>query len=576
MWQHRWALLSGFLGATASCLVKMAVTFDDPGSSSGEASSSPLLYLSNTYCQTTSWMVDFDSCLLQKIHYVLGTLMVKHRINFTRQFKSLQDMFLEKLASQGIFEIDYCQLAIVPARVLCLIGMLLFNAYMIACFLKGLKVSGSVVGTALSSAANFSLSALYGYTLWGERFNPIWWIGFTCVMMGVLVLSSVQAVDKSSDPPPPSQPPPPKLMSSWKAKQQKQQQDKRSNQNQYQSPARGNPTTITTYGKRESKIKRPSPPSKHIQNENARRSSTLVPKFEPCKTRDSTAELKAQIAEQYVNDPRMTKIIQPPPSLAIKKQSLKPALVDRTFANECMLCEGELFDETTGESPTAIADLSPNCYHILHSKCLKATPKEKGKKTKCPICDQTVSFWSSAKQAAHFAGFWIDRVECLLQEIGPITDENGVDQPRPVDEIRHLLAQDPTLSDNQKQYIDDDPTGLGKGLKAALEWGGYVDYNNCPKGNVKWSQCLRTKGLWEYNAKRDDIWLYEWNSIHPRQRCDNCQIMKRPLDMQCPGCIGSSEEAFYCSQSCQKRGWMHHKMTCSTWQQNGPPTSTGD
>ena len=178
--------------------------------------------------------------------------------------------------------------------------------------------------------------------------------------------------------------------------------------------------------------------------------------------------------------------------------------------------------------------------------------------------------WSSAKQVAHFGGFWMDRVESVLQELGPVVDEKGVNQPRSAGEIRQILQNDVSLSDVQKQYIDDDPTGLGKGLKSALEWGGCVDYNDCSKGHIGYSQCLRTKGIWRFDSKQDDIWLWEWGNAHPRQRCEQCQLMKRPLKVICLGCEGSSEAALYCSESCQKRDWQRHKMTCILWQEKGP------
>jgi hypothetical protein len=282
-----------------------------------------------------------------------------------------------------------------------------------------------------------------------------------------------------------------------------------------------------------------------------------------------------------------------------KKKQLATSLIDRTFANECPLCEGQMFDESTGESPMAIADLSPHCFHVMHAKCLKqqsahsiitttttttTTPTSNNNneqrrrqssstpshKSMCPVCDKSISMWISAKQAAHFAGFWMERVEACLQQLGPPQNDKGVVQPLPASRVRDHLQQDDSLTETQKRYIDDDPTGLGKGLASALEWGGYVDYNDSFKGHVGWSQGLRTQGVWKYDAKRDDFWLWEWGSVHPRQRCDQCQFLKRPLPVACPGCPGSTEAAFYCSESCQKRDWQRHKMTCTLWQTQGP------
>jgi hypothetical protein len=510
MWQHRWALLSGFLGATASCLVKLAITTDR---------SSPLMYLSDEYCQP-NLTEDLDVILLRKIHWALGTLMVRYRINLTHLFRVTQAVFQDWISELGIFEVDWCHFGLVVPRIACLIVMILLNAFMIAAFLKGLNVSGSVVGTALSSASNFSASALYGGLLWKERFATTWWIGFGCVMTGVLVLSSVQAV----------------------AEEKKED---------------------SSYRRSGGKTKK-SFPGAVSTNERP----TIRPSFQP------TPKKSAAALRQYRGSVTSTATTRKAPaaSLFAKKKELTTALIDRTFANECPLCEGQLFDESTGSSISAIADLSPHCFHVIHAKCLKqqqSSPKVNGK-SKCPVCDKSISMWISAKQAAHFAGFWMDRVESALQELGPLVDQQGSPQPRPAEAVRALLRKDDSLSGVQKQYIDDDPTGLGKGLASGLEWGGYVDYNDCAKGHVGWSLCLRTRGIWKYDVKQDELWLWEWDLAHPRQRCEQCQFLKRPLPVTCPGCVGSSEAAFYCSEPCQKRDWQRHKMTCNRWQQHGP------
>ena len=77
----------------------------------------------------------------------------------------------------------------------CLLCMILCNGYMLGTFLKGIEESGSVAGTALSTASNFLSSAIYGYLLWNERFTLLWWVGFTLVCTGVALLS---ALDKNN------------------------------------------------------------------------------------------------------------------------------------------------------------------------------------------------------------------------------------------------------------------------------------------------------------------------------------------------------------------------------------------
>lgn len=89
----------------------------------------------------------------------------------------------------------WCWAVALIARGACLVGMITCNAFMLSSFVQGMVESGSIAGTALASAANFAVSALYGYWLWNERFPLQWWIGFSMVLAGVTLLSTVQVVD---------------------------------------------------------------------------------------------------------------------------------------------------------------------------------------------------------------------------------------------------------------------------------------------------------------------------------------------------------------------------------------------
>jgi len=180
--------------------------------------------------------------------------------------------------------------------------------------------------------------------------------------------------------------------------------------------------------------------------------------------------------------------------------------------------------------------------------------------------------WTTSKQAAQFAGFWLERVEHYLRSMqgAPRDAASGKEQCLPASTIREHFQARADLTDAQKCYIRDDPTGMDKGLQATFEWGGYIDYNRVPKGHVGFSQALRTRGIWRYDPKKDDIWFWEWGPIHPRQRCDQCQLIKRPLPVECEGCRGSSEAAFYCSASCAKRDRQRHQQTCDSWKEHGP------
>jgi drug/metabolite transporter (DMT)-like permease len=82
------------------------------------------------------------------------------------------------------------------SRAICFLLMLGCNAGMLGSFLSGMEESGSVAGTSLSTAANFSVSAFLGYLLWGEQFNVSWWLGFGMVILGVFILSTKKDLKK--------------------------------------------------------------------------------------------------------------------------------------------------------------------------------------------------------------------------------------------------------------------------------------------------------------------------------------------------------------------------------------------
>jgi drug/metabolite transporter (DMT)-like permease len=639
MLQHRFVLWSGVLGATASCLAKLALSsalLPDNNNGTplllGTAQSAfPWLY-QTCQAQLTATLPhrrdheDLDTVLLNMVYWVLGELLVKYHIALVGPWHGIL-RFLERIGLFfHLFEMDWCHGVLLLPRIGGLITVLILNGFMIAYFVKGIQASGSVAGPALTSAMNFIVSATYGYFLWGETFSEQWWMGFVAVLLGVLLLTTVPATQSeaaatttttmtmragalaavgktggsrfsTSSPSSLSSSKPGQGPSSW------------IKSITTTPPKYGQVHTASAGGKpRYAKVAPPSsapPPPAAAPSTSGMMSGFFisVPKLSTTTTTPAAT-------------PR------PPPSPKKKKTCIvvpKGGWMDRTFVNQCPLCEGELFDEVTGQSPMAVADLSPACFHIFHAKCLKSeggggvspntspaatgfsgtsrttttttTPRRSSTQAAgCPICEKNISMWISAKQAAHFAGFWIDRVEALLLELGPSASSSNNNnqnsdpkpllmgpQPVPAQLIRDRLKLDPTLTPEQLRYIDEDPTGLGKGLQSALEWGGYVDYNatGSRKGHVGWSSYLRSRGIWSYHVKHDDLWLWRWDTVHPRQRCDGCQFLKRPLPVQCQGCTGSSEGAFYCSTSCQKRDWQRHKLMCETWQANFVPPLDG-
>jgi hypothetical protein len=136
----RVALLSGALGAVASCLAKFSLSSD-----------SPLRWI-GMICRDSTSLLDHNVCV----------------------------------AVEWI------------PRLVCLLGMIVMNAFMMGTFLEGMEESGSVAGTGLATAANFGTSALLGIWLWDEKVNEIWLVGFSLVLCGALLLSQVQSVNTST------------------------------------------------------------------------------------------------------------------------------------------------------------------------------------------------------------------------------------------------------------------------------------------------------------------------------------------------------------------------------------------
>ena len=586
MWQHRWALWSGLLGATASCFVKMV------------SSNSPvMIFVQKNICEEErfSWLIDLDEILVGSIHYVLGELMIKRRINLMPYWKLIKTSVIEELAIRfDIFEVDYSRLFIIfPVQLFCVVAMITTNAYMIASFLRGIQESGSIAGTSLSTAANFVASAMFGKLFFQEPTNGQWWVGFVMVLLGVMILSNCKPANDDDNAAG-------SILNTGKsAKQMNDGEIQYANvKMRFKTTNKKDGTNITCPSSEvtNTTIKHGVNKNRGATNTSSRnrQNSKLMTQTNcsPGKTvrpiQNSTPSsnqvsrktkgkenLKPESAlKQYYSHYQSTSTDYKSP-----QNASSATLINRSFSNECALCEGPLFDEITGLSNDAIADLSTNsCFHLFHSKCLKHASKSFG--NSCPICTKPLAMWHSSKQAAQFPGFWLERVEQYLKEMKEAPqDESGKEMCVSASDIRrHFLKQNykknlgglPCITKAQKEYIDDDPTGMGKGLQATLEWGGYKDFNEVSKGRHGFSKALRTRGIWKYDLKKDDVWFWEWGIIHPRQRCDQCQMIKRPLPIACDGCQGSAEAAFYCSQSCARRDKVRHKQTCEMWKKLRP------
>lgn len=135
----RLAIVSGILAATASCLAKFALSPE-----------SPVRLWGREFCE----------------HHVVTFLVTK--------------------------EVEACTVLEWVPRFFCLGLMVAMNVVMVGAFLEGIEESGSVAGTGLASAANFGASALYGILLFDEKVDAKWFGGFSLVMVGVFLLSTVQ------------------------------------------------------------------------------------------------------------------------------------------------------------------------------------------------------------------------------------------------------------------------------------------------------------------------------------------------------------------------------------------------
>jgi drug/metabolite transporter (DMT)-like permease len=166
---YYYALLSGCLGASASCFAKLA--FD------------------TTTTTTTTLRGRSASSDGNVVHAYDAVNVCHHLIGST---SATTPKATETLSSKILWNDPnvLCEWSIfVLYRCICLVGMIVCNIYMIGTFLKGMDESGTIAGTALSTASNFIVSAMYGYYIWEERHTIHWWFGFAMVGTGMTILT---------------------------------------------------------------------------------------------------------------------------------------------------------------------------------------------------------------------------------------------------------------------------------------------------------------------------------------------------------------------------------------------------
>lgn len=165
-----WALLSGTLGAAASCFAKLAFVaasegYDEPQHADSSSSSCPAV---------SEWL----TCL----GWAAGG---------GQQQQHDQDCTLPQWLA------CHASTFLLP-RLACLVAMIACNAAMVACFVGGLEHAGSIAGTALATAANFIVSAALGYLVWkeheqGTTASGTYVPGFLMVVAGTVLLVLAQS-----------------------------------------------------------------------------------------------------------------------------------------------------------------------------------------------------------------------------------------------------------------------------------------------------------------------------------------------------------------------------------------------
>ena len=183
---YYYALLSGCLGASASCFAKLA--FD--------------ISVDKLPASTTTVGVGGGEVMRTTTHWNDNTMNMCRLLIRSASMETTAESWMTAPSVKRKLWSDptlLCEWSIFVAyRGLCLLGMIVCNIYMIGTFLKGMDESGTIAGTALSTSSNFMVSAAYGYYIWEERYTIHWWMGFTMVCVGMTILTQCENIKKHS------------------------------------------------------------------------------------------------------------------------------------------------------------------------------------------------------------------------------------------------------------------------------------------------------------------------------------------------------------------------------------------
>lgn len=255
------------------------------------------------------------------------------------------------------------------------------------------------------------------------------------------------------------------------------------------------------------------------------------------------------------------------PSSKKQKVGSSDGCTDCSFnsSNECPVCSEELFDKN-GVADKAVAEMI--CDHLVHSDCLAQVGRDLnsdgkrygvggfGPRAGCPVCDKPISMWQAHDNACHFKGFWTQRIDNALKELGSAAGGEAVS----VESLRSKLKEDPQLTKKQKKMISIEGES---GFYKCLQDGGRVDYNHA---GVYFAGFLYSRGKWKYDSNDDTVWHWEWGLQTPSSTCANCRRQQGAVLTACADCKDSSEAPMYCSEECQKTDKRNHSKDCGVFQ----------
>ncbi|KAL7562111.1 hypothetical protein ACA910_019856 [Epithemia clementina (nom. ined.)] len=149
--------------------------------------------------------------VLQSVRATVVGLFVSHKNTTTTELTGLRnhndgnETTDEEWSFSSSLLISWNAIPELLVRLVFLVAMIVCNIVAVGTFVQGLEESGSVKGTALTTAANCILSSLLGIVLWNDQVPSK--LGLACVLLGIVVLVTTTEETTTEHQPPP--PPPP-------------------------------------------------------------------------------------------------------------------------------------------------------------------------------------------------------------------------------------------------------------------------------------------------------------------------------------------------------------------------------